>query len=90
MYSRYLPEGVVCFSFGALCRVYDIENALLVRPYTLVLFATIPEPCLAEEIFPLVKSNANMNLQSCFNRYFFWKYDVHHPVLYLCYREVLV
>lgn len=41
MYSWYLSESVVSLPLGALCGVYDIENALLVRSYTTVLFATI-------------------------------------------------
>lgn len=90
MYSRYLSKRVICFSFGAFDRVYDIENAFLVCSYTRVLLASVPEPSLAKEVLSLVKANANVNLESLIYWHLLGKYDVDHPVFNLRCREILV
>ena len=89
MYPRYLAEGVIGFALRALCGIYDIENAFFIGPYPPIFFATITKPCLAKEVFALVKTNANMYLKTGFDRNFLRKYNIGHLVLDLTYWYVL-
>ena len=90
MYPRYLPESVIGLTLRALRRVYDVKDAFFIGPYSSILFTTVTKPCLTEEIFSLVKTNANMNLKTGFDRNFLWEYNIRHLILDLPYGDVLL
>ena len=90
MYPRYLSECVIGLTLRALRRVYDVKDAFFIGPYSSILFTTVTKPCLTEEVFSLVKTNANMNLKAGFDRNFLWEYNIRHLILDLPYSDVLL
>ena len=83
MYSRYLPKCVISLTFGALSRIYNIENAFFVCSYSFIFLTTVAQPSLTKEVISFMKANPDVNLKTLFHWNFFWENYISHFVFNL-------
>lgn len=80
--SGYLSKGNICFTFGTFWCVYDIKYGFFILWYMFIVFTTITQQGLAEEIFTCFKPYTNMQLLAFFYHNLFIKHNIYHFVIY--------
>ena len=83
MQSGNLSESNIGFSFGAVFCFLDIENALFIMFYALVIFSAVAQISFAKEIFTGNKSHSDYNLFSFLNKDFCRQHYVNHFRIYI-------